>query len=49
MWLNGAIAVSNQQLPASYLTADKSTWKHAFSARTGGLNEGHTGKQLLKG
>ena len=41
MWLNGAIAVSNQQLPASYLTADKSTWKHAFSARTGGLNEGH--------
>ena len=41
MWLNGALSVSNQQLPASYLAADKSTWKHAFSARTGGLNQGH--------
>ena len=41
MWLNGVASVSNQQLPAAYLAADKSAWKHAFAARTGGLNEGH--------
>ena len=41
MWLNGVVAVSNQQLPPSYLSSDKSAWKHALSARTGGLNEGH--------
>jgi hypothetical protein len=41
MWLNGVVAVSNQQLPPSYLSDDKSTWKHVLSARTGGLNQGH--------
>ena len=41
MSLNNVQVVTNQQLPAAYLTADKSTWKHAFAARTGGLNEGH--------
>ena len=41
MLLNGAPYITNQQLPASYLTADKATWKHALSARTGGLNQGH--------
>ena len=41
MLLNGAPYITNQQLPASYLTANKATWKHAFSARTGGLNQGH--------
>jgi len=33
--------LNNAALPAGYLTADKSTWKHAFAARTGGLNQGH--------
>ena len=28
-------------LPASYLTANKSTWYHTFAARTGGNWEGH--------
>ena len=41
MLLNGAPYITNQQLPASYLTANKATWKHALSARTGGLNQGH--------
>jgi len=41
MWLAGTQVLNNAQLPASYLTADKSTWKHAFAARTGGLNQGH--------
>jgi hypothetical protein len=41
MLLNGAPYITNQQLPASYLTANKATWKHAFSARTGGFNQGH--------
>ena len=47
MWLNASQVVTNQQLPASYLTANKSTWKHAFCARTGGLNEGHYIDNLL--
>ncbi|HET8573412.1 MAG TPA: GEVED domain-containing protein [Edaphocola sp.] len=29
------------QLPASYLTADKSSWDHTFIARTGGISEVH--------
>lgn len=41
MWLNGVASVVNMQLPASYLSDDKSQWKHAISARTGGLNQGH--------
>jgi hypothetical protein len=41
MWLAGTQVLNNAQLPSDYLTADKSTWKHAFAARTGGLNQGH--------
>jgi hypothetical protein len=41
MWLAGTQVLNNAQLPAGYLTADKTTWKHAFAARTGGLNQGH--------
>jgi len=41
MWLAGVQVLNNAALPAGYLTADKSTWKHAFAARTGGLNQGH--------
>lgn len=29
---------TNIQLPADYLSSDKSTWKHVFAARTGGVN-----------
>lgn len=36
-----ATIFNNQQLPAAYLSADKSTWKHAFAARTGGVSEQH--------
>jgi len=39
--LSGTQVLNNAQLPAAYLTADKSTWKHAFAARTGLLNQGH--------
>ncbi|MDP4818286.1 MAG: HYR domain-containing protein, partial [Flavobacteriales bacterium] len=42
MWLAGTQVLNNAQLPANYITADKSTWKHAFAARTGGLNQGHS-------
>ncbi|MFN0189395.1 MAG: hypothetical protein ACKVQV_11910, partial [Bacteroidia bacterium] len=41
MSLNNVPVVTNQQLPPAYLSANKSNWKHAFAARTGGLNEGH--------
>ena len=41
MWQNGVQVVNNVSLGAGYLAADKSTWKHAFTARTGGLWEGH--------
>jgi hypothetical protein len=41
MWLAGVQVLNNAQLPANYLTANKATWKHAFAARTGGLNQGH--------
>ena len=42
MWLAGTQVLNNAALPAGYLTADKSTWKHAFAARTGLLNQGHS-------
>jgi hypothetical protein len=41
MWQNGVQVVNNVALGAGYLAADKSTWKHAFTARTGGLYQGH--------
>lgn len=39
--LNGASVFSNIQLPAAYLTADKSSWKHVFKARTGVISNRH--------
>jgi len=41
LWLNGIQVLNNAGIPASYLTEDKSTWKHAFTARTGGEWQGH--------
>ncbi len=38
MLVNGAEVFTNVALPASYLTEDKSTWKHVFAARTGGVS-----------
>ncbi len=37
----GPVYFNNVQLPAAYLAADKSTWKVAFSARTGGSTDNH--------
>jgi hypothetical protein len=37
----GPVYFSNVQLPAAYLSANKSTWKVAFSARTGGATDNH--------
>ena len=35
------VIFNNIQLPAAFVNADKSTWKHAFSARTGGVSMNH--------
>ena len=35
--VNGAAVFTNLQLPASFVTDDKSTWKHVFKARSGGV------------
>ena len=37
----GPVYFNNVQLPAAYLSANKSTWKVAFSARTGGATDNH--------
>ena len=34
--LDGAVIFSDIQMPAAYMTANTTTWKHAFSASTGG-------------
>jgi hypothetical protein len=39
--VNGTTIFNNTAIPAAYLTANKSTWNFAFSARTGGLNDAH--------
>jgi hypothetical protein len=39
--VNGTTIFNNTAVPAAYLTANKSTWNFAFSARTGGLNDVH--------
>jgi hypothetical protein len=39
--VNGTAVFTNIQLPASYLSADKSTWKHVFKSRTGGVTANH--------
>lgn len=41
MKLGNTTIFNNVQLPAAYLNANKSTWKHVFSARTGGVSENH--------
>lgn len=40
LWLNNILIVNNQPLPAAYLSANKASWKHAFSSRTGALYQG---------
>ncbi|MBL0046901.1 MAG: T9SS type A sorting domain-containing protein [Bacteroidetes bacterium] len=47
LFLNGVQVVTNQQLPASYLTDNKATWKHAFCGRTGAEFQGHYIDNLL--
>jgi hypothetical protein len=39
--LNGASVFNNIQLPAAYLTANKSNWKHVFKARSGAVTNRH--------
>ena len=39
--VNGTNLFTNVQLPASYLSTNKSTWKHVFKARTGGVSSEH--------
>jgi hypothetical protein len=38
MTVDGIPVFNNIALPASYLAENKSTWKHVFAARTGGVN-----------
>jgi hypothetical protein len=38
--LAGTPIITNLQLPAAFSTTDKSTWKHVFSARSGGIAGG---------
>ena len=38
--IDGVAIYTNVALPAAYATANKSTWKMALAARSGGLNEG---------
>ncbi|MFN5347875.1 MAG: beta strand repeat-containing protein, partial [Bacteroidota bacterium] len=40
--LNGTPVFTDVQLPASYLSANKSNWNHIFKARTGGVSEEHS-------
>jgi hypothetical protein len=39
--VNNEVIFDHIQLPASYLTSNKSNWIHSFTARTGGSNELH--------
>lgn len=41
MKFNTTTIFNNVQLPAAYVSANKSTWKHVFAARTGGVAENH--------
>lgn len=41
MKIGNTTIFNNVQLPAAYLNANKSTWKHVFVARTGGVSEAH--------
>jgi GEVED domain len=40
--VNGTAIFTNLALPASFVSADKSNWKHLFAARTGGVSMIHT-------
>ncbi|MFM7726160.1 MAG: beta strand repeat-containing protein, partial [Flavobacteriales bacterium] len=40
--LNGTPVFTNVQLPAGYVSANKSNWYHIFKARTGGVSEEHS-------
>ena len=39
--VGGTTIFNNVQLPAAYISANKSSWKHAFAGRTGGVSESH--------
>jgi len=39
--VNNEVIFDHIQLPAAYLTANKSNWIHSFTSRTGGSNELH--------
>ncbi len=45
--LNGTAIFTNVQLPAAYVSADKSTWSHAIAARTGGVSMEQTIDNLV--
>jgi nucleoside phosphorylase len=45
--VNGQTVVSDLALPAAYLSANKSTWKFKFAARTGAWNDIHAIDNLL--
>ncbi|MFM7016129.1 MAG: GEVED domain-containing protein, partial [Bacteroidota bacterium] len=40
--LNGTPIFTNVQLPASYVSSNKSSWYHIFKGRTGGVSEEHS-------
>ncbi|MCF8202174.1 MAG: hypothetical protein K9J18_03715, partial [Crocinitomicaceae bacterium] len=40
--VNGTAIFTNLALPASFVSANKSNWKHLFAARTGGVSMVHT-------
>jgi hypothetical protein len=45
--LNGTALFTNVQLPAAYVSANKSTWSHAIAARTGGVSMEQTIDNLV--
>ncbi len=45
----GTTVISNAQLPAAYLTDNKSSWQYFFAARCGGLSNKHSIKNLTIG
>ncbi|MFA7273402.1 MAG: GEVED domain-containing protein [Crocinitomicaceae bacterium] len=42
MTLDGVALFTNVQLPAAFLTANKSTWAYVFKGRSGGISSGTT-------
>lgn len=39
--VDGVVVFNNVALPAAYASANKSTWKHVFRAKTGAVNDVH--------